>query len=133
MAAPGAGIDAHEDMLICEELRPARKRIAVVDGDTHARLEGPGVLGAGCEVWRKENAAALNRGEELQHALQLAARYALKLDTFRVQRLQHLRVRIGLHGIKHARDRGQRAQRPRRGADAVAIVDVGRIARAERA
>ena len=64
-------------------------------------------------------------GKSSQRALKLPGRHALKFDPFGDQRLEHLRVRVRLHRIKHAGNSGQPAQGARALADRLAIVDIG--------
>src|SRR5207237_8279007 len=46
VAATDAGVDAHEDVMVAEELRPGVERVRVVDRDPHPALERPGLLRA---------------------------------------------------------------------------------------
>src|SRR5438552_14314904 len=133
VAATDAGVDAHEDVTVAEELRPAVERVSVVDRHPHSTLERPGVLRARCEIRRIEDACGLEIGKEREYPLDLAARHALELDAGGPQRPQELRVRIGLDGVVHPRERGEATQCPRGPLDSVEVVHEGRVTLAERA
>ena len=73
MASALAGIDAHEQLAILEQFRPGLQRVQIVEGHPNALLQGPRIFGTRGEVGREQHAAAVQRGEDAQHMLDLLA------------------------------------------------------------
>ncbi len=68
MSAADTAVDAHEDILAGEYLRPVLDREQAVERHLHTLLEGPQVLIATDEVRRVEDAAVVDlryRGEQV--------------------------------------------------------------------
>src|SRR5690606_25753924 len=129
MAAALPGIDANEHLRAAEQLRPRLERVEVIQREPHALLERPLVLVPRREIRREQNPLAVDVREQLEHALDLARRYALEVAALLGHDAQHFRVRVRLHRIEDRVHRLERAQRVERAGDAVSIVDVRRAPR----
>ena len=132
MAAADPAVDAHEDLVGAEQLRPAGEHVAVVDRDAHPRAERPGDFRAWREVRRVQNALSVEIGKQLEDPLDFTARHAFELDALGAQRAQQLRVRIGLHRVVHPRERAECAQRAGGRAHRLQVVHEGRLMLPER-
>ena len=113
MAAALARVDADEDLLALEALRPMLQRKQVVERHPDALLERLLVLCARREIRREQNALAVDVRQHLEHARNLARRDALDVQAAVVHELQDLAVRIRLHRVEHRVDGLQRRAAPR--------------------
>ena len=104
MAAALARVDADEDLLALEALRPMPQRKQVVERDPDALLERLLVLGARREIRREQNALAVEVRQHFEHARDLARRHAFEVQAAVVDELQDVAMRIRLHRVEHGVD-----------------------------
>ncbi len=92
-------VDARENLAVRKQVGPRSQGVGVVDCDSHASIQSPGIFIARREVRREENPLRIDVRENCEHALHFAARYAFDIHTFRPYCTQDLGVRVCLHRI----------------------------------
>src|SRR6185437_3265743 len=107
VAAANTSVDAHENLTITENIRPCGDHIRVVHSDANTTLKRPNVLLARREIRCIQNPLRLDVREQFKRSCHLATRHALEFNTLGANRLQNLRVRIRLHCVVNAGNRGQ--------------------------
>src|SRR5690606_2227921 len=128
MAVPPTGVDPNDELPPLEYLRPGLQRIQIVERHEHASLESRHVFFPGREIRREEDAPPVDLRKQLEDEMDLPGRDALEPDTGIVEDAEHLRIRIRLHRVEHAVERGDRLHLVDRLTDTRLIVDVdGRI------
>src|SRR6185295_6889753 len=129
MPAPLPRVDSDEELAVLEYLRPMTQREQVVERDPDTLLERLLVFHSRREVRSEENSTAIDLWKDFQHARDLAWRHALAVQPPIVDEPQDRGIRVRLHRVEHGVYGTQPLQRLDRARDALAVVNVGGLAR----